>query len=353
MDVGGKGKPRPREIEVLRSVRWLLQHETPTTLEVCHCLPYLAQHNTIVSRANALGREEWSCSYDDQDSFFADTAPIEGEQWHSATRSFLLDICYQLQDKESFDLVALRFREWVTGREGLDRVVDALAPPTTFLLKLLSEKVMLVAIGAVKSALSFAGQSTGVVDKPGSWRVTIHFVTHEIFSVTANRTLVGPEEIELCWSCVFGCERKELFKASSSSGAVKLKGSNVLNVIAQQLETGKMCMEVLRFCFVLTPITMCADEASNKVDVQLYQVEVLHAHKASSETEMSLLVGEVLAVMLKHPSGWWRGRKDDGTTGWFPACRTRATAQTLEAIKARAKLKVLMKSISSNNHVCE
>lgn len=44
-----------------------------------------------------------------------------------------------------------------------------------------------------------------------------------------------------------------------------------------------------------------------------------YLYTAQRADEISLLKGERIMVIEKSSDGWWRGRKDDGSVGWFPS----------------------------------
>lgn len=312
--------------ELLKSTRVLVKEDCER-LEVAASLPYLAQgHVRVVGRATGTARSEWGGVADDTAAFFVGHEP--GPGWGTAVRELLLEMCYQLQDRASFDLVGHRFREWVTPAAavlGLARLVAALASsPVALILKLVSDKVALQVVAPVRHAVPALTWS----DRPGTWRVVLHFVTHEIVTVTMTRALMGAgsgEECECEWQAVWQCERPDPARGGGGSGnslekhkgAMKFKGANVLRTLEATLDTAP----------------------APAADAEEYQVEVLHAHTPGCETELGLQPGSLVTVLLKHPSGWWRGRAADGSVGWLPAHKTRPTASTLERIKAKARLK--------------
>lgn len=56
--------------------------------------------------------------------------------------------------------------------------------------------------------------------------------------------------------------------------------------------------------------------------------------ECNSEDELSLKRGEMIYVVEKSESGWWKGRCDDGRAGWFPASYLRApTSQEVQEKK--------------------
>ena len=55
---------------------------------------------------------------------------------------------------------------------------------------------------------------------------------------------------------------------------------------------------------------------------------------STKEDELSLKTGNMLRIMEKSDSGWWKGRCDNGDTGWLPASYLRVpTAQELQEKK--------------------
>ena len=53
--------------------------------------------------------------------------------------------------------------------------------------------------------------------------------------------------------------------------------------------------------------------------------------ESTKEDELSLKTGDMLYIVEKSDSGWWKGRCDNGDTGWLPASYLRApTAQELQ-----------------------
>ncbi len=52
---------------------------------------------------------------------------------------------------------------------------------------------------------------------------------------------------------------------------------------------------------------------------QTTQAKVLYDYTALDHTEISLAVGETITVEEKHSSGWWTGKKSNGTKGLFPS----------------------------------
>ncbi len=53
--------------------------------------------------------------------------------------------------------------------------------------------------------------------------------------------------------------------------------------------------------------------------IQTTQGKVLYDYTALDHTEISLVVGEAITVEEKHSSGWWTGKKSNGTKGLFPS----------------------------------
>lgn len=62
------------------------------------------------------------------------------------------------------------------------------------------------------------------------------------------------------------------------------------------------------------PSVLQAPPAEEKKEV--YQV--IADFSAETATELTLRTGEIVFVLEKDASGWWRGIKDDGSNGWFP-----------------------------------
>ncbi len=52
---------------------------------------------------------------------------------------------------------------------------------------------------------------------------------------------------------------------------------------------------------------------------QTTQANVLYNYSALDHTEISLVIGETITVEEKHSSGWWTGKKSNGTKGLFPS----------------------------------
>ncbi len=52
---------------------------------------------------------------------------------------------------------------------------------------------------------------------------------------------------------------------------------------------------------------------------QTTQAKVLYDYTALDHTEISLVFGETITVEEKHSSGWWTGKKSNGTKGLFPS----------------------------------
>ena len=46
---------------------------------------------------------------------------------------------------------------------------------------------------------------------------------------------------------------------------------------------------------------------------------VTFEYTAAGETEISLVVGDVVVILEKNDSGWWKGEAPDGSSGWFPS----------------------------------
>lgn len=49
------------------------------------------------------------------------------------------------------------------------------------------------------------------------------------------------------------------------------------------------------------------------------QCSVLHDYEAKAAHEVSLVAGDVVTLIRKHPSGWWEGIAPSGSKGWFPS----------------------------------
>jgi hypothetical protein len=52
---------------------------------------------------------------------------------------------------------------------------------------------------------------------------------------------------------------------------------------------------------------------------QVEKATVLFDYAATSETEISFATGDVIIIIEKNDSGWWKGKIDDSTEGWFPS----------------------------------
>lgn len=56
--------------------------------------------------------------------------------------------------------------------------------------------------------------------------------------------------------------------------------------------------------------------------------------KSTGEDELSLKKGDMIYVIEKSESGWWKGRCDDGRAGWLPASYLRSpTSQEMQEKK--------------------
>lgn len=64
--------------------------------------------------------------------------------------------------------------------------------------------------------------------------------------------------------------------------------------------------------------------------------------ECNREDELSLKKGEMIYVLEKSESGWWKGRCDDGKAGWLPASYLRAP--TSQEIQEKKKVKHLVLS---------
>ena len=63
-----------------------------------------------------------------------------------------------------------------------------------------------------------------------------------------------------------------------------------------------------------------------------------HDLESNMEDELSLKKGEIIYVIEKSASGWWKGRSDDGRAGWLPASYLRSPTSH----EVQEKKKVIM-----------
>ena len=71
--------------------------------------------------------------------------------------------------------------------------------------------------------------------------------------------------------------------------------------------------------------------------------------ESTKEDELTLKRGDILHIVEKSDSGWWKGRANDGETGWLPASYLRApTAKELQEKKEVYKTVTMFLSYFTN-----
>ena len=239
-------------------------------------------------------REDWKKCHEDQDYFF-DFA-------EHPVRSLLANLCLNCEDRESYELVMVRFREWVqvqyepekllqgSAKEGLTKLLNALDPKSLSvqLLMYMSKPVIdrvAVELNVLLSSNSFNCDFA----KFKRWKIQVKFLNRDLFEVTHIRTdTIREDQTEFTWQCCMQLNQPEKKKKELelSQQLLKAKGKNVMKMLEQKEES---LSKVTDFIPIRVHSISCGllqiENQKNSSKIKSFQKQLLEAFEKMNQSD--------------------------------------------------------------------